>query len=288
MLHMKAPNTNIATDLSSHMHIGKELITPILASAYLQFNTSNRPLSSHKVKYYSSQMKEGKWKFNGDTIRFSDDNRLIDGQHRLAAIIESGVAQEMLVTRGLDANVFDTIDNGLTRRASDVLSIEGVKNYKVVASGVNKFLTYKKAGNPYHGGLKSSHSEILEFVRSNPQSEDAGTCTASCAFGKKYITASAVCFGYLVAFDDGVEHEKIMDFFSRLDHPENGKIGDVTFKLRDRLMQSYADKYKMTQYEKTALMMKAMRLFFAGRDVKVLKISTIGSNTELDIFRAML
>ena len=85
-------------------------VTPELAAVYLEKNVSNRKLSRGQVLLISKQMQEGKWKKTGDTIKFSVTGRLLDGQHRLSAIVDSGVSQFLMVARGLDSNAFDVLD----------------------------------------------------------------------------------------------------------------------------------------------------------------------------------
>ncbi|KAF7277615.1 hypothetical protein GWI33_002970, partial [Rhynchophorus ferrugineus] len=78
-----------------------ETITPDLARQYLAFNTHNRNVRSYRVKGYAADMRDGRWTLNGEAIKFSADGTLLDGQHRLQAVIEADVAVQMLVVRGV-------------------------------------------------------------------------------------------------------------------------------------------------------------------------------------------
>lgn len=89
------------------MKIREESVTPTLAASYLAMNKLNRDRSSGHVRRLADAMLSGAWKENGDTIVFNC-GRLIDGQHRLAAIIESGVTVKMLIVEGVDADAFTT------------------------------------------------------------------------------------------------------------------------------------------------------------------------------------
>ena len=77
-------------------------ITPDLAFEMLKSNTLNRPLKKSLIEYYASQMKSGQWRLTGQGISISDANELIDGQHRLAAIVKSKTTQKMLIIHNLD------------------------------------------------------------------------------------------------------------------------------------------------------------------------------------------
>jgi len=67
-----------------------QAITPTKAAEYLEANTSNRPLSSATVKSFAEAMSRGDWMVTHQGIAFSAAGVLVDGQHRLAAIVEPG------------------------------------------------------------------------------------------------------------------------------------------------------------------------------------------------------
>jgi hypothetical protein len=117
----------------NQIQITIETITPPLAAEYLKFNRTNRRLIEHRVVFYMRQMIEGNWKLSGDSIKFDGAN-LIDGQHRLQAVVRSGVTIESVVVRNLAPGVFDVLDTGRARQAGDVLSSYGYANVFILAS----------------------------------------------------------------------------------------------------------------------------------------------------------
>jgi len=104
--------------------VGIELITPEIAQAALRFNESNRPLSRKRVELYKRDMNAGNWQLNGETISFYDSGELKDGQHRLAAIAESGKPQWVVVVRNIPGNVV-IADRGKTRNVGNILDMAG-------------------------------------------------------------------------------------------------------------------------------------------------------------------
>jgi hypothetical protein len=80
------------------------------------------------VARYAREIAAGRWKPNGETIKFTMDGVLLDGQHRLAAVALAGVGIETTVVWGLDPDCFDTIDSGRPRSAADMLAIQGIPN----------------------------------------------------------------------------------------------------------------------------------------------------------------
>ena len=100
-----------------------ETVTPELAAEWLTRNKRNRVLGVRAVKALVDAIKAGEWRTTHQGIAFGSDGDLYDGQHRLTAVVEAGVAVPMLVTRGLDHAALDAIDTGHVRKAHDVLSI---------------------------------------------------------------------------------------------------------------------------------------------------------------------
>jgi hypothetical protein len=118
-------------------------VTPAMAKKWLENNFRNRPLKGDTVKAYARDMALGRWVYTHQGIAFNDKDELIDGQHRLNAIVVSGVEfVRMMVTFGLPSQVegqemttMDAVDRGATRSVGDQLVIQhGFKNGSMTAS----------------------------------------------------------------------------------------------------------------------------------------------------------
>lgn len=147
-------------------------ITPANAAKILdEKNVSNRVLSQTRVNQYKEAMIIGEWQFNGDPIRFSSDKVLSDGQHRLNAVVLSGVTQSFLVVENLPKKSSLTIDIGKGRTGGDVLSIEAGVGSGIAAtfSGcIQKYVTYKLHGHVGSGGSnKLSNTQVVREFREN-------------------------------------------------------------------------------------------------------------------------
>lgn len=99
-------------------------IGPPEAAALLAANKDNRPLRQGRVRFYARTMKAGGWKLTHQGIAFCIDGRALDLQHRMHAIIESGLTVDMMVTEGLSAEAFDAIDQHERRSVADSLRID--------------------------------------------------------------------------------------------------------------------------------------------------------------------
>jgi hypothetical protein len=106
-------------------------VTPKLAGQWLKANFVNRKVSDDVVMAYARDMRNGVWAPTHQGVAFNDRNELIDGQHRLYAIVACGLTIKMMVTVGLPSQIngkemttMDCVDRGRTRSVADQLKIQ--------------------------------------------------------------------------------------------------------------------------------------------------------------------
>jgi hypothetical protein len=103
-------------------------ISPEKAIELLAANTANRPFSRSTVQAFAEAMRRGDWLVTHQAIAVGSNGVLVDGQHRLAAVIEADLPVEMTVFTEVEPDTFDVLDTGRRRNAADVLAIEGEKS----------------------------------------------------------------------------------------------------------------------------------------------------------------
>lgn len=116
------------------------VVTPVMAAKWLKRCVPNRPIRTKTVAAYARDMAAGNWVTTHQGIAFNDEGELMDGQHRLLAVVASGCTIKMLVTRGLPAQTgetktMDVMDRGAIRSIADQLRLQhGIKDqHNVVA-----------------------------------------------------------------------------------------------------------------------------------------------------------
>lgn len=125
------------------MQIAMETITPEAARSYLDMQVDNRRVRENRVRQWADDMKRGEFPAIAQPIMFTSDGRLIDGQHRLHAIVKAGIPVELLVARGVPLEHRRYIDGGAPRTAADVLHMDhGVSNHQAVTSTATLVLLY--------------------------------------------------------------------------------------------------------------------------------------------------
>lgn len=117
------------------------------AEALLKKNTRNRKIKPLKVTEFADMMVAGKWSTAADTpIKVALDGTLLDGQHRLQAIVESDVSLEMEIWTNCPPESQEFMDRGTARTLSNDLQIHGYKNTSLVASVVSAIDVYITTG----------------------------------------------------------------------------------------------------------------------------------------------
>lgn len=164
--------------MTGNIIVKEERITPKLARQILDANnTGNRPVSPGRVSQYARDMMAGRWMSTGDTIKFAAGGRLLDGQHRLRAVVEANKPIDFMVARGVASSVFTAIDTGKSRTGTDVLAIEGMEPElaRTVSTAARMCYGYD-TGTPTHkpgDHRRLDNQGVLDYVTKYPGIVDA-------------------------------------------------------------------------------------------------------------------
>lgn len=96
------------------------IVTPEMAQQWLECNKINRPLRASWVSVLAGMINRGEWRTTHQGIALDGNGGLLDGQHRLSAVIAANQPVKMMVTTGLDASMFGVLDRGRARSLRDV------------------------------------------------------------------------------------------------------------------------------------------------------------------------
>lgn len=241
---------------TSKITVKEEVITPETAVNWLRNNTSNRPLSEKKINQNLSQMKSGKWKLTTDAIGWDTGNKLINGQHRLHAVVRYGKPVSFLVARGLDPDAFNVIDTGKNRTASDILATNGYGRTGLLSSVVRFVMTYSK-GKIYesvNSGQKElgiNHQDILDFVETHKKTlveilDVAHNVTT------QFKGLPARFVGGLYWQFSKLDRDASMEFFTSFASGAGLQKDDPIYQLRNKMIGNMASKKKFPDRDKLA------------------------------------
>lgn len=245
-------------------------ITPEMASIMLQWNDRNRPASESTVKKYARLMRDGRWHYTGQTIIFSKE-RLIDGQHRLAACIAAETPIESLVVFGAPDEAFAFIDIGKTRTASNIFAIHGVKHYTIMSAAAQWVAGYEddKVASAARGINTLDHDALYQFYLKHIGLQESAWVAFAFSKAKIVSPTMMVAIHYLCARKN--RHEA--DEFFRKVADGIGFTGkrDPAYKLHKHLVDCAVAQTRPNRVTAAALTIKAWNAHRRGRDVGSLK-----------------
>lgn len=154
------------------------IITPDDARKLLnQDNRNFRKVSRNEIQKHVKSMKDGRWKFNGDSIAINADGLVKDGQHRLIACMESNVPLKVLPIK-IDSDI--NIDDKKKLSFDKILTGLGYHNCNTLAAIV-KTLYRRKIGivNFYINKSEIDNNTLLDYFNANPSIVDSLNITTT-------------------------------------------------------------------------------------------------------------
>jgi BarA-like signal transduction histidine kinase len=211
-----------------------ETITPETAKEYLVLNINNRNLQKTTTELYARLMANGDWMINGDAVRFNVNGDMVDGQHRLAAVVQSGVPLTTFVIRGLPVEAQVTIDQQRKRTAGDMLHMRGLTNGNRLAAivrMVNRWDDGERSMHGFSGGqVMLSAKEVISVIEAD---RDNYVTACRIASGIPLLTmASSRVTGTMWMLFQRADVALCEEFFDSLSSGTNLNEGDPVLTLR--------------------------------------------------------
>jgi hypothetical protein len=207
-----------------------ETIGPDRAEEYLAANRGNRNIVQAHVAALARDIRNGQWMFNAQPICFSASGRLLNGQHRLTAVLEADQAIEVLVMRGLPENAFPTYDKQAKKApALDEMFEDFGDKALISATAVLLWRREKRPAN--EPNARPTASEIRDVIRDHPE------LIRLRGFARKlvrYGRASALVYAAYHIMRDNRALGRV--FLDRLETAANLPAGHIILRLRDRLI----------------------------------------------------
>jgi hypothetical protein len=179
-LELRVPITIRSPDLSPPgVTVTLEFWRREQAKAALDANVKNRTERDRRTLGYFRNIVTGQWPFVGDSIRFDWDGKLLDGQHRMKAVLRAAEAAEgagldpdtagiwVIVVRGLPPEAQDSIDIGGARNAGDQLKLAGFDYASQMATLARMIITLGSAAPSLPGvsTIRPTDPEVQQLVR---------------------------------------------------------------------------------------------------------------------------
>lgn len=188
-----------------------EVITPEKAEKYLAHNIdNNRILRKTVVEKYARDMANGNWDIDStdNKITFNADGYLVDGQHRLNAVIKADVPIKMRVFTGVNNNA-SVFDRGLSRSVYDLLSMSG--KYRYLNNEICS--TARLMFQLLFGKNNATDSEIDQLLELNYELYYSANMMTRKGSTKPVAKRSACMVGAFLAMKSGVSENELYPFF---------------------------------------------------------------------------
>jgi hypothetical protein len=262
----EAEREKVKEILRSGRGVVRERITaPTAALIVLNHNPINREISQSKVTGYAADMRAGDWRLNHQGIAITPDGKLGDGQHRLIACAESGVAIEVYVTSDVPLDVIHgTTDMTKPRTPGQALTMAGVDNGKMLADVAKDVMSYVALRQGQKKPYLSNIGLQREVMRLKPILDRAilvAVAEWEKAADPAYSRREATTVAALAMFD-GWSDERVEAFLhsvlqSEADYPEAPTVALQRLLLKSKV--SGRSKDRLSGIEKLALSLKAAR-----------------------------
>lgn len=256
------------------------LLTPTVAEMWLGHNSHNRTLRNKAVADLVGAIQRGEWQLNGDAIRFDTGGTLLDGQHRLWAVSESGVAVPTLVVVGLPPESQETVDVGARRSLRDALTLRGEGNGLQLAAVVTYWWRYE-GGQVRNNQVRPTIAQALATLERHPGLRDA-SAWAKREFHKRFrgSTAMMACAHYELS---SIDSDDAAFFFERLVDGTDLKAHDPILLLRkhfELLSMTAQQGARASALVSHALTIKAWNYWREGREIDRLNWKAAGMKAE--------
>lgn len=252
-------------------------VTPDMAERWLTKNTNNRTPKKEKIRQYARDMTAGRWEITGEAVKFAKSGRLIDGQNRLFAVVESGATVPLFVIRGIEDGAQLVMDSGSVRSNGDALGFSGYAQPKDLAPAASALAAWR-AGHFKHCMVQSNprytKPELVSFIEANPMLAEITP------WAKKAQRELPLPVGSLAACAHEfmlIDTDAATDFYDRIREMNLGPKSDPINTLVRRVV---ADRtYKKRIWASTGIFYLT-RAWNAYRDLEPLTKLQLGSDSR--------
>lgn len=239
-------------------------ITPIEASSMLSRARNKSRFDSKQVAIYADDMKQQRWKLNGEPVIVSETGSLLSGRLRLAACEQADTSFKTLIINGIPDNKFDSIDALRRRQMSDVLSIRKEPYGRALSAALNVLWRYAH-NDSINQSRKISIQALLDVLEKNPDVRTSLRLTKQLA--PVFPHGMTAAMHYLFSC---VDLQAATRFFALLAVEDEQASGPVAL-LRKQIVNSAASGGRRLQPQLIGLMIKSWEAFRHNRPMAQLR-----------------
>lgn len=246
-------------------------VTPAVAEELLGKNVRNRNVREKVVRAYGRDMRADNWLVTGEAIKIAEDGDLIDGQHRLLAVIWSGVTVPMFVAKGIRADAQRVMDTGAKRSPGDMLKLDGHANAHHLAAAARFAITYlASSASPSRTQRDAvTNSELSEFLENN---QDFPAAVAAVLHYRRTIDIPMSVTGVTWWLLAQLDPEACETFFHSIANNQTSGAGDPRNTLIQRLATARRNNESLTQTAQLSMLFRAWNHWRKGLPLAKLQV----------------
>ncbi|MGW5351845.1 hypothetical protein ACWERV_15220 [Streptomyces sp. NPDC004031] len=250
-------------------------VDPQLAEVLLSQAAVNRRLDWGQVDFLADSIIRGEWQLTHQGIALDgpiETGRLLDGQHRLNAIIKAGVPVWIYVFEGLPESAFPVLDTGKRRSGVDTLSSTGEKYLPLLHSTIRHVLLFKNLPDSSWSGNSARIANDRILAAYNDDSDMYREAVSTGRALSKHVFASQT--GAAVAFFVTTEAAPAMEVVSWIDGLTSGanlEVGDPRLALTKVPHKRRGRRRRYTMREQVAIYIKAWNAWVQGEKIDNLR-----------------
>ena len=244
-----------------------------LARYLLDHQEENRHLRPKKVAKMARDIKAGKWKQSAEPIKLNPAGRMIDGQHRCAAVVTADMAIKVTLARNVPNDARPVLDSGIPRSAGDNLTMDGYQHGPRLAAITAKLIDLDR-GRKLTRAYDISISEILDFVAAHPETQDA---TALSRRYERQLAISPSLIGtaiYVIATAPFSSFELAEQFFDAAAEKIGLYPGDPVLAMCNHFDDPRIRRQKEDLNGQLSVILRAFNYRIAGRELKRIHVNS--------------
>lgn len=253
-----------------------ETIGPNQAAKYLKNLGAQRKIKVEHVKRLADVMKNKHFdNLNGDTIVFDSDCRLMNGQHRLLGVIDSGCEIVTFCIKGVAKDVYFSIDQGQSpRKLRDLLSIKGEQYTTELAGALNYLWRYKNTimGHTQGNAYLLDNRVAYQLLKRNPILRNSIKWSVIVSKEAPVMHLGRGMISFLHYTLAKINSEKASEFLDILTYNvKSPNVDCPAYVLRQRFIKSATPinrRERVGSLEKLAWTIKAWNLFIQDRHIR--------------------
>lgn len=246
-------------------------VTPEMARAWLETTPEHqRRITNSYVRRLAEDLTTGRFTSSPQPFIIDTNGDLLDGQHRSAAIVTSGVALESaIVVRGVEPDMFGRLDIGQRRTPAQFIES---RQSSLIASGAKWCINYQlddQLRDINNTQARMTIDQVIAEVERRPLLE---LLAGPVSLVSKATHISGPILLAIITLGSASAGDRVEDWLNGLNTGANLEVGDPRLTLRNQFISGYSLLNRNTGRRRSyAYILKSWNAFVNDEQLRMLK-----------------